>query len=221
MGDRDLAVAMAHAALLESGLEGSRRGARSAAVDASKETLLFEGHEVATDGLERYAQLLGKLGRLDKRAAAHPPEYRLPSLLRDRHTHGPISFVLASRKELWIPNHLLWTNAIVCGLPWTSGGARGDLLLTRPRSSVHGSRWTVCRGAVPRCATAMGATTAESCVSAASEHRVLFLSGKTSTADQISCFAAGADDCLPKPYDDEELLAHVAVLLRRDRRGGD
>src|SRR4051795_4537125 len=49
---------------------------------------------------------------------------------------------------------------------------------------------------------------------------VLVLSGRTSEADRLRGFEAGADDYLPKPFHYPELLARVAAVLRRRRRGG-
>ena len=47
---------------------------------------------------------------------------------------------------------------------------------------------------------------------------VLVLSGRTSEADRLRGFEAGADDYLPKPFHYPELLARLAAILRR-RRG--
>lgn len=47
---------------------------------------------------------------------------------------------------------------------------------------------------------------------------VLVLSGRTSEADRLRGFEAGADDYLVKPFHYPELLARVAAVLRR--RGG-
>jgi DNA-binding response OmpR family regulator len=44
---------------------------------------------------------------------------------------------------------------------------------------------------------------------------VLVLSGRTSEADRLRGFEAGADDYLPKPFHYPELLARVAAVLRR------
>jgi len=44
---------------------------------------------------------------------------------------------------------------------------------------------------------------------------VLVLSGKTSEADRLRGFEAGADDYLQKPFHYPELLARVAAVLRR------
>src|SRR5262245_54705374 len=51
---------------------------------------------------------------------------------------------------------------------------------------------------------------------------VLVLSGRTSEADRLRGFEAGADDYLLKPFHYPELLARVAVVLRRrgSRRQG-
>jgi DNA-binding response OmpR family regulator len=48
---------------------------------------------------------------------------------------------------------------------------------------------------------------------------VVVLSGRTSEADRLRGFEAGADDYLPKPFHLPELLARVAAVLRR-RNGG-
>ncbi|HEY7267727.1 MAG TPA: response regulator transcription factor, partial [Solirubrobacterales bacterium] len=48
---------------------------------------------------------------------------------------------------------------------------------------------------------------------------VLVLSGRTSDADRLRGFEAGADDYLAKPFHYPELLARVAAVLRR-RNGG-
>jgi DNA-binding response OmpR family regulator len=44
---------------------------------------------------------------------------------------------------------------------------------------------------------------------------VLVLSGRTSEADRLRGFEAGADDYLPKPFHYPELVARVAAILRR------
>jgi DNA-binding response OmpR family regulator len=44
---------------------------------------------------------------------------------------------------------------------------------------------------------------------------VVVLSGRTSEADRLRGFEAGADDYLPKPFHYPELLARVAAVLRR------
>jgi DNA-binding response OmpR family regulator len=44
---------------------------------------------------------------------------------------------------------------------------------------------------------------------------VLILSGRTSEADRLRGFEAGADDYLPKPFHYPELAARVAAVLRR------
>jgi DNA-binding response OmpR family regulator len=44
---------------------------------------------------------------------------------------------------------------------------------------------------------------------------VVVLSGRTSDADRLRGFEAGADDYLPKPFHYPELLARVAAVLRR------
>ncbi|MFL5906771.1 MAG: response regulator transcription factor [Solirubrobacterales bacterium] len=51
---------------------------------------------------------------------------------------------------------------------------------------------------------------------------VLVLSGRTSEADRLRGFEAGADDYLLKPFHYPELVARVAAVLRRrnGRRGG-
>jgi DNA-binding response OmpR family regulator len=44
---------------------------------------------------------------------------------------------------------------------------------------------------------------------------VLVLSGRTTEADRLRGFEAGADDYLPKPFHYPELVARVAAILRR------
>ena len=48
---------------------------------------------------------------------------------------------------------------------------------------------------------------------------VLVLSGRTSEADRLRGFEAGADDYLVKPFHYPELAARVAAVLRRRRNG--
>lgn len=48
---------------------------------------------------------------------------------------------------------------------------------------------------------------------------ILFLSTKGSEAERISALEAGADDCLPKPFSTQELIAHCQALLRRYHLG--
>ena len=44
---------------------------------------------------------------------------------------------------------------------------------------------------------------------------ILMLTARTETTDRVAGLDAGADAYLPKPFDTEELLAHVRALLRR------
>ena len=44
---------------------------------------------------------------------------------------------------------------------------------------------------------------------------ILMLTARGSVADRITGLEAGADDYLPKPFDNDELLARVRALLRR------
>lgn len=46
---------------------------------------------------------------------------------------------------------------------------------------------------------------------------ILILTGCSDVADRVRALEAGADDCLPKPFEFSELLARVRALLRRDR----
>ena len=46
------------------------------------------------------------------------------------------------------------------------------------------------------------------------------LTARDQVSDRIRGLDAGADDYLVKPYDPEELLARLRVLLRRHARGG-
>jgi DNA-binding response OmpR family regulator len=47
------------------------------------------------------------------------------------------------------------------------------------------------------------------------EVSIIMLSAKTRTADKISGLKLGADGYLTKPFDPEELVAHVEAVLRR------
>jgi two-component system, OmpR family, response regulator MprA len=44
---------------------------------------------------------------------------------------------------------------------------------------------------------------------------VLMLTARTETSDRVAGLDAGADAYLPKPFDTDELLAHIRALLRR------
>ena len=47
---------------------------------------------------------------------------------------------------------------------------------------------------------------------------VIMLTARTAKVDRLAGLDAGADDYLPKPFDPDELLAHVRAVLRRSRR---
>ncbi|MCF3943029.1 response regulator transcription factor [Oceanobacillus alkalisoli] len=47
------------------------------------------------------------------------------------------------------------------------------------------------------------------------EVSVIMLSAKTKVEDRINGLKIGADDYLPKPFDPDELIAHVEAVLRR------
>ena len=47
--------------------------------------------------------------------------------------------------------------------------------------------------------------------------RILILTGKTAEGLSARCLNGGADDYLSKPFDIEEILAHLRALLRRSR----
>jgi two-component system, cell cycle response regulator CtrA len=46
---------------------------------------------------------------------------------------------------------------------------------------------------------------------------VLILSGLTDIAYKIKCLGLGADDYLPKPFDNEELVARIHAIVRRSK----
>lgn len=48
---------------------------------------------------------------------------------------------------------------------------------------------------------------------------VLMLTANGSTDDKVSCFAAGADDYVVKPFDARELVARIKALIRRQASG--
>ncbi len=48
---------------------------------------------------------------------------------------------------------------------------------------------------------------------------VLMLTARSETSDKVQGLRGGADDYLSKPFDADELLARVASLLRRTRKG--
>lgn len=50
---------------------------------------------------------------------------------------------------------------------------------------------------------------------AGDEVSVIMLSAKTKVEDRINGLKIGADDYLPKPFDPDELIAHVEAVLRR------
>ncbi len=50
---------------------------------------------------------------------------------------------------------------------------------------------------------------------------VLILTGRGDVEDRIEGFAAGANDFIPKPFDNRELLARVNALLRLSEQGRD
>ncbi|MBL7924048.1 MAG: response regulator transcription factor [Bacteroidia bacterium] len=50
---------------------------------------------------------------------------------------------------------------------------------------------------------------------------VLFLTAKHSSSDRVTGLKIGADDYLTKPFNLEELLLRVQVLLKRSQRNGD
>jgi two-component system, OmpR family, response regulator QseB len=51
--------------------------------------------------------------------------------------------------------------------------------------------------------------------------RILMLTGRTEVAERVAGLDAGADDCLPKPFDTTELMARVRALHRRRFDGAD
>lgn len=46
---------------------------------------------------------------------------------------------------------------------------------------------------------------------------IMMLSGSVMTAQKISCFNAGADDYIVRPYDRNELFARIQAVIRRSR----
>jgi two-component system, OmpR family, response regulator MprA len=52
---------------------------------------------------------------------------------------------------------------------------------------------------------------------AGSQVPILMLTARTEVSDRVSGLDAGADDYLPKPFELDELLARIRVLLRRSR----
>ena len=50
---------------------------------------------------------------------------------------------------------------------------------------------------------------------------VLFLTAKNSSSDRVTGLKIGADDYLTKPFNLEELLLRIQVLLKRSQRGND
>lgn len=57
-------------------------------------------------------------------------------------------------------------------------------------------------------------------IRAAADVPVVFLTARDAVDDRLAGFAAGADDYLSKPFALAELLARVAVVLRRSGRSG-
>ena len=49
---------------------------------------------------------------------------------------------------------------------------------------------------------------------------ILVLSAKVAVEDRVAALALGADDFIPKPFDNREVLARVEAQLRRSRRFG-
>ena len=43
----------------------------------------------------------------------------------------------------------------------------------------------------------------------------IFLSARTSLADKLSGFASGAEDYITKPFDQDELIARINAIIRR------